>query len=194
MWKKLRLILLIGLGAAVAAEGILLGAVMVTSGKMDDPSPADAMIVLGAGINMDGLPRATLRFRLDRAADLYEQGYAPTVIVTGGQGDDEPMPEAYAMRNYLVERGVPETAILCDPDSYNTKENLVNAQAIMGAKGLNTALIVTSDFHLWRALRIADDLNMTASGTSPQHSHGFHHTLMNSARETLSWIKYAMTR
>lgn len=179
---------------AILVEAALFVAVVTMAKRMDAPQPADTMIVLGAGINMDGYPRSTLQYRLDRTAALYNEGYAPTVIVTGAQGDDEPMPEAYAMRNYLVSKGVPEEAIFCEPDSYNTRQNLQNAKAIMNENGMESAIIVTSDYHLWRSLHLAEDLGIAASGAGAKNAASRYHAVRNCMRETLSWIKYAVTR
>ena len=189
-WFYVLLLVVIGLLMEV---GLYIG-VVTTAQRMDDPQPADTMIILGAGINEEGFPRSTLQYRLDRALELYAQGYAPAIIVTGAQGDDEPMPEAYAMRDYLVQRGIPESAVHCDPDSYNTKENLANAKAIMDAEGMETALVVTSDYHLWRALHLAADLGISASGAGAKNASSTYYAVRNSIRETLSWIKYFFTR
>lgn len=189
-WFYVLLLVVIGLLIEV---GLYIG-VVTTAQRMDDPQPADTMIILGAGINEEGFPRSTLQYRLDRALELYAQGYAPAIIVTGAQGDDEPMPEAYAMRDYLVQRGIPESAVYCDPDSYNTKENLANAKAIMDAEGMETALVVTSDYHLWRALHLAEDLGISASGAGAKNASSTYYAVRNSIRETLSWIKYFFTR
>lgn len=189
-WVYALLILLV----ALLTEIILFISVVVTAKKMDNPQPADTMIVLGAGINMEGQPKSTLQYRLDRAIELYEQGYAPAIIMTGAQGDDEPMPEAYAMRDYAVERGVPDNAVFCDPNSYNTKENLQNAKAIMEENGMATALVVTSDYHVWRTLQLAGDLDIEAAGAGARNAKTWRYAVRNCMRETLSWIKYALTR
>ena len=190
-WWKL---LLVAVCILVVVEAALFVAVLVTARQMDAPQAADTMIVLGAGINMDGTPRTTLKNRLDRAAELYAQGLAPTIITTGAQGDDEPMPEAYAMRDYLVAQGVPEDAVYCEPASYNTKQNLANAKAIMDENGLSTAIVVTSDYHLWRSLHLAEDLGITATGAGAPNTTNTFSALQNCVRETLSWIKYFVTR
>lgn len=190
-WLCCALVLLI---VAVAIEGGLLIAVYASASRMDAPEPSDVMVVLGAGISMDGQPRSTLRLRLERTLALFEQGFAPRIIVTGAQGDDEPMPEAYAMRNWLLERGVPEEAILCEPNSFNTQQNLENAKALMAEHGLQTAIIVTSDYHLRRALSMAEALGMDASGAGSRNAITRRYRLSNSIRETLSWVKYTFTR
>lgn len=189
-WKVLLCIVLIG----VAVEGALLIGVVTAAGRMDDPQPADVIIVLGAGINMQGIPSSTLQYRLDRALQLYYEGYAPQVIVTGAQGDDEPLPEAVVMKRVLVMGGIPEEAVHIEADSYNTRENLANAKVIMDANGMETALVVTSDYHLWRALHLAEDLGIPASGAGAKNAALPYYRARNYVRETLSWVKYAFTR
>lgn len=179
--------------AIVVEAGLLLG-VTTMAGRLDDPQPADVLIVLGAGVNQYGTPSATLVNRLNRALSLYEAGYARRFIVTGGQGEGEPVAEAEVMRAYLVARGVPDWAIQSETQALNTRENLLNARALMQMNGLETAIVVTSDYHLWRAIRLAEDAGITASGAgAPNDARGYY-ALRNVFRETLSWVKYAFTR
>lgn len=176
------------------AEMILLAGVIINASRLDAPQPADALIVLGAAIDDDGAPKPMLARRLDRAAALYEAGYAPLIIMTGAQGDDEPMPEAEAMKAYLVARGIPQEAILCESHSYNTRQNLQNAKDIMDTEGLHTAVVVSSDYHLWRALSICGDIGLPATGAGAQNALTVRWTVLNWLQETASWWKYLLTR
>ncbi len=181
---------------AVALAGfvvaVLFTCVVMNASRMDDPIPSDVIIVLGASIDANGTPMPMLERRLNRALDLYNEGYAPVIIVTGAQGDDEPTTEASAMRAYLIERGVPEDAVLEEDASYNTRENLSNAKMIMEERGLVTALVVTSDYHLWRALSLCADMDIPASGAGAQNALTFLKAMTNCARESLSWVKYLL--
>lgn len=172
-------------------EACLMTAVAVTARTMDAPEPADVIIVLGGGLDpVSGAPLSTLAYRLERAAELYEAGYAPRLIVSGGQGADEPMSEAESMRRYLVELGIPDDAIILEDRSTNTQQNLEYSKAIMTAENYDSALIVTSDYHLWRALKLAQRVGMTASGAGSRNSRTLFYTLKNLARETFSWAKF----
>ena len=94
------------------------------------------------------------------------------------------------MRGWLVSRGCPEEDVIAETASFNTRENLTNAHAIMTEKGLSRALIVTSDYHVPRALALARQLGIDASGRgSPSKPQYFLH---NHLREGLSWIKFLM--
>ncbi|HEV2109099.1 MAG TPA: YdcF family protein, partial [Thermomicrobiales bacterium] len=74
--------------------------------RTDETRPVDAIVVLGAA-QYNGRPTAVLRARLDRALTLYQEGYAPLIVVTGGKQAEDITTEAEVSRDYLVERGVP---------------------------------------------------------------------------------------
>ena len=99
------------------------------------------------------------------------------------------MPEAEAMKSYLSEHGVPEKLILTDPDSFNTNQNLRNAGSLLRKlEGIQKVLIVTSDYHLPRAMALAGDQGFRASGLGSPCKPEY--WLKNHAREALSWVKY----
>ena len=128
------------------------------SGERERPvARADALIVLGARVMPDGELSTTLLRRVETAYDAYASGLAGALIVCGAQGLDEPVTEASAMYAYLKGRGVPEAAVFEEDQSFNTEENLSNARKIMEDHGMKTAIIVTSDYHLERALWLAQD-------------------------------------
>ena len=130
----------------------LLGAVL--SGAYDHISgEPQVMIVLGCQVRQDG-PSVLLRDRLDEALDYWEDHEDITVVVSGGQGPDEPTTEAAAMRDYLVEHGVEESRILLEEASHNTWQNINNTFALLKEKGygerMGQVLVVTNGFHLAR--------------------------------------------
>lgn len=189
-WRWMRA-MAIALLVLALIEACLMAAVAITARTMDSPAPADVIIVLGGGLNpIDGTPRATLAYRLDRAAELYEAGFAPRIVVSGGQGADEPISEAESMRRYLVALGVPDEVIELEDKSTNTQQNMEYSKAIMDAEGYHSALIVTSDYHLWRALQLAQRAGISASGAGSRNSSTLLYTLKNLARETISWAKF----
>lgn len=122
---------------------------------------AEAIVVLGGATRSAAQPRpeVDLREQGDRiiyAAELYRQGKAPVVITSGGRipwrsGGE---PESQDMAKLLQLMGVPEFAILQDPDSLNTYENAVNVKEILKKTGINRVLLVTSAMHMPRALQI----------------------------------------
>ncbi len=156
--------------------------------QLSSDTPYDAIIVLGAQVKADGTPSVQLSWRLDAAVSAYEQHAVP-VVVCGARGKDEPMPEAEAMRLYLEERGIPAEDILEDPDSFNTRQNLINAQRLLSSReSIQRVLIVTSDYHVPRSMALARDLGYDASGLGSPCKPEY--WLKNHAREALAWIKY----
>lgn len=114
---------------------------------------ADYVIILGAQWKSTG-PSEMLRRRLDKAIEYLEQNPDTKVIVSGGQGANESIPEALGMQEYLVGAGIGEERILVEDRSTSTYENLV-----FGAQFLNPdedrVVIVTNNFHVFRAQSIA---------------------------------------
>lgn len=156
--KLLAVFLLIVLSLVVYINGNIL-----YSAKYFHPEKSDVIIVLGCQIW--GLsPSWSLEYRLQKALDLYNDGFAPYVIVSGGQGADEEATEASVMKKWLKEKGVAEAKILEEGKSTDTFENLSFSKSIMEGNNFRKALIVTNDFHIYRSLRLAKKLSMEASG------------------------------
>ena len=105
--------------------------------------------MLGARVYEDGRPSAALAARLDTAYDFLQTHPEATAILCGGQGSNEPCPEAEAMYDYLTARGMNADRLLLEDESNNTIQNIENARALIG-DGHRTA-VVTSDYHLARA-------------------------------------------
>lgn len=133
--------------------------------------PAQAIIVLGAA-QYDGRPSPVLAARLDHVVELYQDGVAPTVIVTGGKQDGDRFTEAAASYRYLREAGIPETAILREEQGLNTWSQLAAATRLLRASGLRSAVLVSDDYHAYRLDRIAHELGLRAqvSPVDPQLS------------------------
>ena len=112
-----------------------------------------AVIVLGAGLDGDQ-PNTILRERLDRAAAFAEAHPDTLIVVSGGQGSDESIPEAAAMRNYLMKLGIDESRILTEDRSTTTEENFAFSLALLESVGLTAdtpVAYVTSEYHCYRA-------------------------------------------
>lgn len=147
----------------------------------------DAIVVLGAQVKPDGQLSLQLTWRMDEAYALWEK--QPCLIVTcGAQGANEPAPEGQVMKEYLMAKGVPEEQILVDDTSFNTRQNLRNAARLLESAGAKQVMIVTSDYHLPRAMALAQDMGLSSSGKgSPTKAE---YWLKNYTREALSWLKY----
>jgi len=200
-WHSLHLIwkiLLILIAAAILAFCVLLGFVCIREGQVPrDPDSLkadyDAIIVLGAQVKPDGTPSVQLTWRLDAAFSAWQKKNVP-IIVCGAQGKDEPETEASAMQRYLEEKGVPASMILADPDSFNTEQNLAHAKELLSkVPGENNrVLIVTSDYHVPRAMALAGDMGLTASGLGSPCLQEY--WIKNHGREVLAWCKYWLNK
>ena len=177
-------LLLCALGAAA-----LMGFVYYMETHLPPVKESDVIIVLGAQVKEDGTPSAALERRLTAALESYEQN-RQTIIVCGARGTNEPRAEGDVMREWLLARGVQESDVVAETGSFNTRENLRNAKAIMDERGLSQALVVTSDYHVARALMLCRQEGVAATGKgSPSKPEYF---IKNHFREGLSWIKLAL--
>jgi uncharacterized SAM-binding protein YcdF (DUF218 family) len=125
----------------------------------------DAVIVLGAAVHGDEVSR-TLASRLDQAVAYAGRNPRALIVVSGGQGLQENLPEGVAMRRYLLDRGVPDASIVVEDRATSTEENFAFARALLDPRlpsGYRVAF-VTDEFHVYRAGRIA-----AASGLTVTH-------------------------
>ncbi|MFB7812585.1 YdcF family protein [Paenibacillus chitinolyticus] len=138
-----------------------------------ETSGAATVVILGSGLKGYEVS-LTLQERLD-AGFAYVSGKKDiTVVVSGGQGPGENVPEAVAMRDYLVKKGIVENRILLESRSTSTLENLRFTKAVLKEKGINDPkiLIVTSDYHMYRAKLLAKREGYEAYGlSSPSPAH-----------------------
>lgn len=107
--------------------------------KHQPPHDRDCILILGCGFNQDGTLPPLLRGRADaaiafRSAQIADTGKVPLMLPSGGQGSDEPMPEAQAIRRYLIEQGIPESEILTEEQSTTTLENMRFSKKLMDAR------------------------------------------------------------
>lgn len=113
----------------------------------------DYIIVLGAQVRENG-PSVVLRYRLDTAIDYLDENQDTICIVSGGQGVNEPFSEAEGMADYLMQHGIEQERILLEDTSTNTVENIQNSKVLM-EQTYDGVGIVTNNFHVFRAVRIA---------------------------------------
>ncbi|MDR1328763.1 MAG: YdcF family protein [Oscillospiraceae bacterium] len=123
---------------------------------MDEPPPARYMIVLGAGLN-GSVPSAALQSRLETAREYLELHGEVICVVSGGQGANEDIPEAEAMKRWLTERGIGAERILAEPASANTAENIRFSLELLRSEYDDTdgAIICSNGYHLFRARWLA---------------------------------------
>jgi uncharacterized SAM-binding protein YcdF (DUF218 family) len=134
-------------------------------GRQDQSRPADAIVVLGAA-QYDGRPSPQLAARLDHALSLWREGYAATIVVTGGNQPGDRFTEASASADYLIERGVPDEQILREVQGKSSWESLAASARFLRERGLDTVILVSDPFHMLRLRGIAEEVGLTAY-TSP---------------------------
>ena len=184
--RLLMAVLALALMAALFCAG-LIGFVYYKETHLPQRQESDVIIVLGAQVKEDGTPSEALRRRMIAALEVYREK-RQTIIVCGAQGANEPRAEGDVMRDWLIAQGVHEEDIVAETASFNTRQNLEYAKAIMEHRGLSRALIVTSDYHVARALRLCAQTGIEATGKgSPSKPEYF---IKNHLREGLSWIKF----
>lgn len=144
----------------------------------------DAVIVLGAAVH-GTTPSSTLVERLNNALAYHERNPGAWIVVTGGQGAQEDIPEAQAAAIYLESQGVSRSQILRDEQSTSTEENFAFAKRLLDSQlgsGYRVAF-VTDDFHVFRAERTARTVGLVATHLSCQEPWYFWPT--NYSRETV---------
>ena len=170
MKKSIKTVLLIAAALMIAA--IVLVAVanitVISSAKtlIDEPDSItyhediDFILVLGCGVKPDGSPSDMLRDRLARACEVYEN-HAGAKILLSGDGARDGYDEITPMINYCLEHGVSESDIVSDRYGVSTYESVKRAKREFGAKRI---IIITQNYHLYRALYIAERFGITAYG------------------------------
>ena len=188
-WKKILRVLCVLAALGILCYAGLIALVYYWEVNVPDSLEYDGIIVLGAQVLPTGEPSVQLQWRLDKALECY-QNKPCYVVVTGAQGSNEPEPEGDVMRRVLIKMGVPETHVISDPLSTDTKQNIRNGWAILQEKGCEKPLIVTSDYHLPRAMAIARDNGLDPLGAGSPCKPGLRFWLKNHMREALAWVKY----
>jgi uncharacterized SAM-binding protein YcdF (DUF218 family) len=162
---KLRKSLLIGIGVFTL---ILLLYFAFLHSKIRDhtntevPNHADYIIILGARVKGE-VPSLALQYRIDAAADYMKKNKDTIAIASGGQGSGENITEAEAIKRGLLAHGIPSNRVLLEDKSTDTVENIRFSKKLI-PNHLKTGLIVTNDFHLYRAMSIAKDHGLSLKG------------------------------
>lgn len=186
---KILALCLIVLLVCIALCALLFTAVCLCALRGRKIRSADCILILGAKVKPDGSMSHALRFRCERAFEAWQKGAAKYIIGCGGVCDG-PASEASVIRAFLLEKGVPDANIVMEDQSVNTWQNLINARAIMDQCKWHKALMVTSDYHLTRALWMAKKQRLNAVGVAAPSSRKPSHFLKTRSRECISWILY----
>lgn len=151
----------------------------------DGARPADAIIVLGAA-QYAGRPSPILQDRLDHALELYQDGLAPLIVLTGGKQPLDEFTEANTGYRYLLDRGVPADALQLEDQGTSTWDSLRAVARFVLPEETDQVVLVTDDYHAYRVEAIAEEIGFDAT-VSPTESrlNGTDH-VRQMARETVA--------
>ncbi|MFD1260938.1 YdcF family protein [Entomomonas asaccharolytica] len=122
---------------------------IILSGLKDNLFKTDLIVVLGTKVSPEGVPSAGLAARLNKAIEIYQQGYAPNILVSGGTGK-EGYDESIAMADFLIARGIPASAIVKDGQGNNTRATARNTYQYMQQHQLNSVIVISQYYHIAR--------------------------------------------
>lgn len=150
IWLSSFLLLALVIYFAFASSAILHDA------SLQQLNPADVIVVFGAA-QYDGRPSPVLRARLDHAFELYKRGLAPVVIISGGSGGDANYTEGGVGRDYLLQRGIPESSLIAETTSTDTAESAVRIRGIMHENRMHTCIAVSDEYHVFRVRKLLEN-------------------------------------
>lgn len=172
VFKKIILLLLIlGILGACAVFGIDAWVVHSTASRVLSPEEAaelqdvDCILVLGCLVRSEGDPSDMLADRLRRGVELYKAGVAPKLLMSGDHGRTN-YDEVNTMKQYAIDEGIPSQDVFMDHAGFSTYESMYRARDIFQAKKI---LIVTQEYHLYRAIYVAQALGLDAYGVSADY-------------------------
>jgi uncharacterized SAM-binding protein YcdF (DUF218 family) len=146
------LVLLLGALAAIIPS-------IVHDSRKQELAPAQAIVVFGAA-EYDGRPSPVFRARLDHANELFRQGLAPVVITTGGAAADPKYSEGGVGHDYLMRKGVPESALIAETQASNTAESAARVAVIMRANHMDQCIAVSDAYHMFRIRKLLEHEGM----------------------------------
>lgn len=181
----------IGIGTVFSVNAYVKGVGsddLLTAEQAAELEDVDCIIVLGCQVKDDGTPSDMLKDRLTRGIELYELGAAPKLLMSGDHGREE-YDEVGTMKQYAIDAGIPSEDIFMDHAGFSTYETVYRAKEIFGA---DKVIIVTQEYHLYRALYIAEKLGIEAYGVSSDY-HTYAGQSMRECREILARCKDFVT-
>lgn len=176
----------------VLSFGGLFAAVMYGSYDHITGEP-QVMVILGCRVMPGGEPSMLLQDRLETALDYLEEDPDILVVVSGGQGSNEPISEAACMADWLEENGISEDRIFQEDQSSNTKENLIFSKELLTREGIDVGetdvLVVSNGFHLTRARMLAERFGYGEVSTLAAPSSHIPSRIQMYIREPLALVK-----
>jgi uncharacterized SAM-binding protein YcdF (DUF218 family) len=132
--------------------------------NVEEARDADVIVVMGAA-EYRGKPSPVLKARLDHGLSLYKRNLAPRFITTGGAGGDPVFTEGTVGRNYLISQGVPGEAIILEDEGETTVHSTVAVAEIMARMGLNSCILVSDGYHIFRAKKMLEARGIRVYGS-----------------------------
>lgn len=161
---------------------------IVENAKMEVPKNADYLIILGARVK-GTVPSLALQFRIDHAAVYLKENPDTIAIASGGKGPGEDISEAESIKRELIGHGIEESRIFLEDKSTDTYENIRFSKEFLPAKA-ESGLVVTNDFHIFRAKMIADNEDLQINGLPAKTP--IQAVVKSYIREYLALTKYFM--
>ena len=192
--KLLLTLVILGLVGGCAVLGIDAWVVnstadrVLTAEEAAELQDVDCILVLGCLVRSEGNPSAMLEDRLRRGVELYEADAAPKLLMTGDHGRTN-YDEVNTMKQYAIDEGISSSNIFMDHAGFSTYESLYRARDIFQAEKI---IIVTQEYHLYRALYVAQALGLDAYGVSADYR-GYSGQTMRDIREILARNKDFLT-
>lgn len=157
---------------------------IISSSEAAALEDVDCILVLGCWVNENGQPSDMLYDRLTRGVELYDLGAAPKLLMSGDHGQVG-YDEVASMKQFAVDAGISSEDVFMDHAGFSTYESIYRARDIFQADKI---LIVTQEYHLYRALYIADRLGVEAYGVSSDY-HTYAGQTFRDCREILARVK-----
>lgn len=185
------------LGGAVLVAVLIVGGVslrVIQIGPLDERSPADAIVVLGAA-QYDGEPSPVFQARLDHAAALYREGVAPRIVTIGGGQTGDRTTEGAAGAAYLAGLGIEASALTAIGSGDDTLASLRAADTVLTDNGWTSVVLVTDPWHAARSALMATDLGLAVQVSPVQQGPSLRDDVVPRyvVREALGVLYYRVT-
>jgi len=191
-WKKAVLIL----GLIIFLSWISFLAKIYYYSDIDNRKKADSILVLGAS-QWNGEPSPVFKSRLDHAYGLYRDGYADSIILTGGTGKGEEISEAAAGKKYLVKKGIDGFKIFMEEKGRTSWQSLNEADKILKEHNFKSVILVSDGFHVMRLKKMTEDLGINSYGSPVKNgpvNNNWRALFKYVVRESVVYVLYLLFR
>lgn len=181
----------LGFSAVFCINAYVMGSVserIISTDQAAQLTDVDCILVLGCKVKDSGEPSDMLYDRLTRGVELYDLKAAPKLLMSGDHGQDH-YDEVNAMKQFALDAGVPSVDIFMDHAGFSTYESIYRAKEVFGVQKM---IIVSQEYHLYRALYIAQELGVEAYGVSADYRN-YSGQAARDIREVLARVKDVAT-